>query len=237
MRWAQPREEPTPGLVDEIIAECGRLALAIALVGSSLREKSTVLWSDTLTILRKADITAFEQWLPKGHKSFFRSLEVSLQALEPPMLDRYLALAVLIQDVTMPLKVFQTLWKLPENEVRLTANHFVERSLATWNENGGLHLHDLQLDYVRAKYPDREALVLIHAAIRLSAHVILRDPLQFASQMVGRLLTYQHIRAIGQFLRRIGEGAPWPRLRPLRPTLAPAGGPARRVLEGHTDRS
>jgi hypothetical protein len=34
---AQPREKPTPGLVDEIIAECGRLALAIALVGSSLR--------------------------------------------------------------------------------------------------------------------------------------------------------------------------------------------------------
>jgi hypothetical protein len=86
-------------------------------------------------------------------------LEVSLQALEKPMLDRYLALAFLIEDVTMPLAVFQSLWKLPESEARLTANHFVERSLATWNEKDGLHLHDLQLDYVRAKYPDREAVV------------------------------------------------------------------------------
>jgi hypothetical protein len=29
VRWAQPREELRPGLADEIIAECGRLALAI----------------------------------------------------------------------------------------------------------------------------------------------------------------------------------------------------------------
>jgi hypothetical protein len=112
-------------------------------------------------------------------------LEVSLQALEPQMRNRYLALAVLIEDVPMPLAVFQTLWNLPEGEARLTASRFVERSLATWNENGGLYLHDLQLDYVRAKYPDHDALVLINAAIRLSAHVILRDPLQFVSQ-IGR---------------------------------------------------
>jgi WD40 repeat protein len=233
MRWAQPPEEPSPSLVDEIIAECGRLALAIAVVGSSLRAKSAVLWSDTLNLLKEADISTLEQWLPRGQKSFFRSMGVSLQALEQPTLNRYLALAVLIEDLPTPLPVFQTLWKLPESEVRLTASHFVERSLATWNESGGLHLHDLQLDYVRAKHPNSEALALIHAAIRLSAHVILRDPFQFASQVAGRLLLHQHTPAIGQFIRTITEGAPRPRLRPLRPTLTPAGGPARRVLEGH----
>src|SRR6516164_4635245 len=38
---------------------------------------------------------------------------------------------------------------------------------------------------------------------------------------------------ISEFIKRLGEGGPRPRLRPLRPTLAPAGGPVRRVLEGH----
>jgi hypothetical protein len=35
-----------------------------------------------------------------------------------------------------------------------------------------IRLHDLQLDYVRAQYPDKEALGLIHGAIRLSSNVI-----------------------------------------------------------------
>ena len=98
-------------------------------------------------------------------------------------------------------------------------------------------MHDLQLDYVRvdylrAKRVDREALILIHRAIRRSAHVIQRDPLQFAFQLAGRLLLHQDMPAIGQFIRQIDRSAPRPRLRPLRPALVPAGGPARRVLEG-----
>ena len=87
-----------------MITDSGRrLALAIAQVGSSLRGKSADLWSDTLAMLKKADISAFEQWLPKGQKSFFRSLEVSLQALEEQMRGRYLRLAVLIEDLPLPL--------------------------------------------------------------------------------------------------------------------------------------
>jgi hypothetical protein len=49
-----------------------------------------------------------------------------------------------------------------------------------------------------------------------------------------RLLLHKRVPAISQFIKRIDEGTPRPRLRPLRPTLAPAGGPARRVLEGPT---
>jgi hypothetical protein len=48
--------------------------------------------------------------------------------------------------------------------------------------NGGIRLHDLQLDYVRARYTNPEGLALIHGAVRLSAHVIEKDPRQFASQ-------------------------------------------------------
>jgi WD40 repeat protein len=65
--------------------------------------------------------------------------------------------------------------------------------------------------------------------------VIVKGPLQFASQLEGRLLLHQEIPAIGQFIKQVGDGAQRPRLRPLRPTLAEAGGLVLRVLEGHTD--
>ena len=67
-------------------------------------------------------------------------------ALEEQMRGRYLRLAVLIEDLPLPLTVFQTLWNLPASEARLIASHFVERSLASWDASGGLRLHDLQLD-------------------------------------------------------------------------------------------
>src|SRR4051812_37286319 len=68
----------------------------------------------------------------------------------------------------------------------------------------GIKLHDLQLDYVRARYPDRGSLKLIHEATRLSAHVIESDPQQFASQMIGRLLQYHDSPGIQNVLSEIG---------------------------------
>jgi WD40 repeat protein len=88
-------------------------------------------------------------------------------------------------------------------------------------------------DYEHLK-PARDA-ELMQAALRLSAHVLVKDPLQFASQIEGRLLLHREIPAIRQFIKQVGEAAQRPRLRPLRPTLAAAGGSALRVLEGHTD--
>jgi hypothetical protein len=65
---------------------------------------------------------------------------------------------------------------------------------------------------VRAQYPDREALELIHDAVRLSAHVIESDPSQFASQLVGRLLPHGDSPAIRRFTAEIADAAPapWP---------------------------
>ena len=78
----------------------------------------------------------------------------------------------------------------------------MDRSLAQRDgADESIRLHDLQLDYVRAQYPDKEALELIHGAVRLSSHVIARDPEQFASQMVGRLLPYRDMSAIERFYR------------------------------------
>ena len=75
-------------------------------------------------------------------------------------------------------------------EARRISRHFVDRSLAQRDgADESIRLHDLQLDYVRAQYPDHDALDLIHGAIRLSSHVIARDPGQFTSQMIGTAAT------------------------------------------------
>jgi hypothetical protein len=57
-------------------------------------------------------------------------------------------------------------------------------------EGESLRLNDLQLDYVRAQYPNPEVLGLIHGTVLLSSHVIAGDPMQFPSQLVARLLRH-----------------------------------------------
>jgi WD40 repeat protein len=79
-----------------------------------------------------------------------------------------------------------------------------------------------------------EPLKLVRGAIQLSAHVITKDPSQFASQMAGRLLLHQDQPGIRDFLASLAVIVPRPWLRPLRPTLHSPGTALLRTLEGHS---
>lgn len=46
---------------------------------------------------------------------------------------------------------------------------------------------------MRAEYPDKAVLDVIREAVRLSSNSIAKDPWQFASQVVGRLLPYRKV--------------------------------------------
>jgi DNA-binding beta-propeller fold protein YncE len=72
---------------------------------------------------------------------------------------------------------------------------------------------------------------LVQGALRLSAHVLARDVSQFASQLVGRLLPHDELRA---FRERVAALAHRPWLRPLQPALNPPGTALIRTLEGHS---
>jgi WD40 repeat protein len=76
---------------------------------------------------------------------------------------------------------------------------------------------------------------MFQEAIRLSSHVIAKDPAQFASQVVGRLLPHRDQTVVREFAASHAEGAPRPWLRLLHPTLHPPGTPLIRTLEGHSD--
>jgi len=105
---------------------------------------------------------------------------------------------------------------------------------------GGLVL-DLDADYQgliqeapENSLPQHDALRLVQSTLELCMHVVAPDPKQFGSQITGRLLAHAGQPAIAAFLANLNAYEPRPRLRPLRPTLTPAGGPMRRVLAGHT---
>jgi WD40 repeat protein len=176
---------------------------------------------------------------PEPHTTLFRAIQVSFEALreeDAVAAQRYLALAVMLEDMAVAPAVQQTLWNVDEAEALETADRFVGLSLAQRDASGGgIRLHDPQLDYVRAQYPNPKALELIRGAVRLSAHVIEKDPRQFASQVMGRLLPYRDAPAIQQFINEIAAGAPAPWLRPLQPALHPPGTGLLRTLEGHSD--
>ncbi|HUI43521.1 MAG TPA: NB-ARC domain-containing protein, partial [Terriglobia bacterium] len=246
-KWADHPVGSLPPEASELVRECGRLPLALAMIGAMLRGKPLAFWKRVGSLLRNADLEKIKAQFPDyPHASLIRAIQVSVDALEPEARARYLGLAVLLEDMPIAPGIQQTLWGADEFEALDTAEQFVSLSLAQRaapqadqvqpdGEFGGIRLHDLQLDYVRAQYPDRAALDLIHGAIRLSSHVIERDPTQFASQLVGRLLPHQEIPAVRQFAETIVEGAPRPWLRPLTSDLTPPGGPLLRTLSGHTD--
>jgi WD40 repeat protein len=105
----------------------------------------------------------------------------------------------------------------------------------------------LDLDWIQAKLatksvnaliddydylPEDHALRVVQGALKLSAHVLAKDPAQLRSQLYGRLGegSESGVNMLLERIRRSG-GRPW--LRPLPGALVSAGGPLVRILSGH----
>jgi WD40 repeat protein len=214
-----------PLVAAEIIVECGSLPQGLAVIGSALRGKATERWADILEKLRHAEV-------PK----VLAPTAVSVDELgrdNPTAKERYLQLAVLLEDLTASEPVLQTLWGANARAVRDTVDEFENRCLAL-REAGGMRIHNLQMDYVRSVYHRPEALPMIHDALRLSSHVVERSPVEFASQMVGRLLAYDDREGIREFIEKLRKSALRPWLRPLALGLTSPGIGLIRILVGHT---
>jgi WD40 repeat protein len=106
----------------------------------------------------------------------------------------------------------------------------------------------LDIEYIEAKllvsgaialisdfdYVDDEDTWLVQSAIRLSAHVLIEDPSQLASQITGRLLdaSSEPVRA---FVQRVAEHHASPWLQPRTASLTRPGGAVLRILHGHRE--
>jgi hypothetical protein len=206
------------------------------MVGAMLRAKPLSYWPYAPGLLRRASLDKLSAPAGYPHKTLMRAIQVSVEALDQRARDRYLALAVLLAGTPVHPAIQRALWNADEGECLETAEQFVSLSLAQRDEDGGaIRLHDLQFDYIRAKYPDREALELIHGAVPLSSNVISRDALQFVSQLSGRLLQFQDQPTVRRFTGALAQAAHKPWLRALQQTLDPPGTALLRTLEGHSD--
>ena len=163
------------------------------------------MWKRVCDLLTNADLGRISAQFPDyPYPNLLVALQVSVDELDPTTREGYLALAVLLEDMSISPAIQQCLWKVDEFEAAQTAGRLVDLSLAQSDGvNGSIRLHDLQQDYVRAQYPDKEALALIHEAVRLSSDVIAKDPSdpsQFASQVFGRLLPIRSQPGVKRFL-------------------------------------
>jgi hypothetical protein len=162
-----------PPQAEAVLGECKNLPLALAMIGTQLKGKPVGHWDTVLGHLRRADLARIRARFPGPHTTLFRAIEVSFEALrqeDPEAAQRYLALAVMLEDMAVAAPVQQTLWNVDEGEALETAERFVSLSLAQRDgESGSIRLHDLQLDYVRAQYPHQDTLELIRGAVRRSS--------------------------------------------------------------------
>ncbi len=151
--WAGQPVASLPSTAHEVARECGYLPLALAMVGAFVRQNPES-WERALHRLQSADLAKLRRLFPGyDHPTLLAALEVSVQALPEHARSRYLDLAVFPEEAAIPLPVLHAFWQplgLAEDDVADLAETFVNRSLARRDEDGGLRLHDLQHDYLRA---------------------------------------------------------------------------------------
>jgi WD40 repeat protein len=152
---AQLKLEELPVSVREIVAQCGRLPLALALCGGMVQ--GGVSPADVLEALREHDLEFLSSDHPaeEQHRNTWKAMDVSLRVLTPEQRDRFAELAVFALDRGAPEAAVVTLWEhkgrlAPRNARKLLAE-FAARSLVQLSpakEVGGeagirMTLHDL----------------------------------------------------------------------------------------------
>jgi hypothetical protein len=82
--------------------------------------------------------------IPEPHTTLFRAIQIGVDALDETAGQRYLALAVLLEDMAAAPLVQQCIWRVDESEAAETAEQFLALSLAQRDQpEGSIRLHDL----------------------------------------------------------------------------------------------
>lgn len=144
---------------DALLAETGRLPLALAMIGALLRQFPDH-WRRYLKRLRQARLDKIEARLPGyPHPDLARVIAVSVEALPVSVQPRFLDLAVLPDPAEIPAAVLESWWVsegIDSMDAEDVVDVLVTRSLARRDRRGVVRLHDLVADYARHANPDVE---------------------------------------------------------------------------------
>ncbi|MBT9310638.1 NB-ARC domain-containing protein [Leptothoe kymatousa] len=159
-RWTGCGVTELPTEADKIARECGYLPLALAMAGAMLKKSRR--WESVLQRLQRADLDKIRQQFPDyDYPDLLKMLQVSVDALEPELQERYLDFAVFPEDARIPEAVLQTLWApvgLDELDVVDILDDLVAKSLLRRDDQENLFLHDLQYDYIGKQVKDLPGL-------------------------------------------------------------------------------
>jgi hypothetical protein len=153
-RWTGIARADLPGEARTIVRECGRLPLALSMIGGLIRSSLTKgradAWTSALNRLQNAEIDRIRFPLENyPYQELQRAIQVSVDELDGPDQQRYLDMAIFPEDTPVPESVLQTFWGVDADRAQDTIDKWLDGSLATRNDKGGISMHDLQLDYVR----------------------------------------------------------------------------------------
>ena len=122
-----------PAAALEIVAQCGRLPLALALCGGMVL--GGISPADVLEALREHDLEFLSSDHPaeEQHRNAWKAMDVSLRVLPPEQRDRFAELAVFALDRGAPEAAVVTLWEhtggLSPRHARKLLADFAARSL------------------------------------------------------------------------------------------------------------
>lgn len=148
--------ESLPAQANAMIERCGNLPLALAMIGAMVKGKREQAWEDALADLKAQDLEEIRARFPEyPHPNLFAALQVSIEALDEELRERYADFAIFPDDVGIPEEVPITFWKpLEGRKVRRKLDELVSRNLLIRADDGSLSLHDLQLSYLRRTVTD-----------------------------------------------------------------------------------
>jgi WD40 repeat protein len=156
---AQLAPAELPPAIHEIVAQCGRLPLALALCGGMVQ--GGVSPQDVLEALREHDLEFLSTDHPaeEQHQNAWKAMDVSLRVLPPEQRERFAELAVFPLDRGAPEAAVATLWEhtgglSPRHARKLLADFaarsLVQMSLAAGGDGQGqrrMTLHDLLYNF------------------------------------------------------------------------------------------
>ena len=159
-----------PAEAQDVVSECGRLPLAVALCGALVRDGKT--WQRVLQQLQQAriDRIADRYAVEEHHKSVWHAIHIGVEALKPDERERFLELAVFPIDEATPEAAAAVLWlhtgNLDDWDSDGLLTTFAQRSLIqttkrtadSIDQSRRFWLHDLIYDYARQVVGDTKLL-------------------------------------------------------------------------------
>ena len=154
-RWSGTSVQDFPSEAREIIREAGGLPLALSMIGG-LVQQGAEAWTRVSRRLRNAELDRIRLQLSDYDvaDNVAKVIEISIEWLSPADRDRYLSMAVFRPDSPVSSRVLEIFWGADKDDAADTVEAWIDASLASFDADQRIVLHDLQMDYVRKQRGD-----------------------------------------------------------------------------------